>query len=55
MDLTSSVLARPGAPVIRQCPPAGKESDKDLLDHFLLADDDLGEFLLDSGAASGRV
>ena len=22
MDLTSSVLARPGAPVMRQCPPA---------------------------------
>ncbi len=29
---------------------AGEESDEQLLDDFLLADDDLGEFGLDAGA-----
>ena len=42
-DLTSSVFASPGAPVIRQWPPANKR-DEDLLDHLLLADDHLAQF-----------
>ena len=46
-DLTSSVLARPGAPVIRQCPPR-EHGDQQLLDHVLLADDDLGQLGADA-------
>ena len=39
--LTISVLARPGTPSRRQCPRA-KMRDQQLLDHFVLPDDDLG-------------
>ncbi len=53
MDLTSSVLARPGAPVIRQWPPA-EEREQNLLDDFFLADDDFAEFGFDAGAAGGQ-
>ena len=39
MVRTSSVLAVPGRPVMRQWPPTNKR-DQHLLEHFFLADDD---------------
>ena len=47
---TSSVLARPGAPVIRQWPPANRLIRSWCVD-LLLADDDLGQLALDPAAA----
>ncbi len=38
-----------------QAMSAGKERDENLLDHFLLADDDFGEFGFDSGAAGDEA
>ena len=38
-----------------QAMPAGKQRDEDLLDHFLLADDDLGEFGFDPRAAGRKL
>ena len=50
MDLTSSVLASPGAPVMRQW-PLYEQGDQQLLNHLLLADDYFGQFRLNAGAA----
>ena len=47
---TSSVLASPGAPVIRQWPP-GEQADQELVRRLVLADDDLGQLALDPAAA----
>ena len=47
MDLTSSVLARPGR-AGDQAMAAGEQRDQDLLDDLLLADDDLGQLGLDA-------
>ena len=44
--MISSVLARPGTPVIRQWPPA-KNAHQHLLDHLVLADDDPADLLED--------
>ena len=50
IERTSSVLARPGAPVIRQCPPANRLISSCSID-LLLADDHLAELALDPAAA----
>ena len=46
---TVSVLASPGTPIVRQW-PAGEQADQHLLDHLVLADDHLVDFL-DQGVA----
>ena len=43
IELTISVLARPGTPTSRTW-PAGEDRRQDQLDHLALADDDLVQF-----------
>ena len=47
---TSSVLARPGH-AGQQAVPAGEQRDQQLIDHLLLADDDLAQLVADAAAA----
>ena len=42
MVLTRSVLAKPGTPTSKMCPPANRGGD--LTDHLILAHDDLADF-----------
>ena len=45
--LTSSVLARPGTPINRRV-AAGKQADRQLFDHIVLADDDSAQLAAES-------
>ena len=49
MVRTISVLAVPGKPVIRQCPPTNKRGE-DLIEHLILADDHLAHLGKDAVA-----
>ena len=52
--LTINVLASPGTPTSRQCPRV-KIGGEDLLDHVVLADDDLLQFFLHQPAVLAEL
>ena len=52
--LTSSVLASPGTPTSSDV-AAGEERDQQLLDHLVLADDDLADLSPHSSVILGKL